>query len=245
MLKFCCFRGPATFASEESAAYNELYKNTPQPEEVKQKYTEEIKTILASHVHRETKNRWVSSTAHQGCINIFEFSIHWHSWFCLNPDGYMPIVIAIKSELSQNMIQMSYVYDFYLTGHAMYMILILQDMLCIRFSSYRTCYVYDEFMKKHKSVLDPGHPERPERISRIYEMLGEYGLLAKCVKLPSRKATHKELSSVHRSVIQDFGTWLHNYALTPKCSTPWNTRRLWFTRIGRNPTLTPYHLSWN
>lgn len=58
--------------------------------------------------------------------------------------------------------------------------------------------MYDEFMMKHKSVLDPTHPERPERISRIHSKLQEYGLLDKCQKLASRKATSQELCLVHR-----------------------------------------------
>ena len=55
-------------------------------------------------------------------------------------------------------------------------------------------------MLKHKCVVDPTHPEKPERISRIHSMLEEYGLLSKCVKLPSRKATKADLSTVHKLV---------------------------------------------
>ena len=81
---------------------------------------------------------------------------------------------------------------------------IFQYCIYSRFSvlfSIRTSYVYDEYMKKHRNILDPSHPERPERISRIHEMLDDYGLLERCIKLPSRKATHKELALVHRYVI--------------------------------------------
>lgn len=55
-------------------------------------------------------------------------------------------------------------------------------------------------MMKHRSVLDPTHPERPERISRIHDMMADYGLLDRCLKLKSRKATNQELCTVHRCV---------------------------------------------
>ncbi|XP_067934488.1 histone deacetylase 6-like [Watersipora subatra] len=109
-------RGPAPFVTG-SPAYHELNKETPQPEDVKEKFSEQIRKIVAEHPTRTT-------TA-------------------------------------------------------------------------RSSYVYDEGMLKHKCAMDPTHPEKPERIARIHQMLEDYGLLSKCIKLKSRKATKAELSSVH------------------------------------------------
>jgi len=57
--------------------------------------------------------------------------------------------------------------------------------------------VYDDHMMEHKNVLEPSHPEKPERISWIRDMLEEYGLLKRCIKLASRRATREELNLVH------------------------------------------------
>ena len=44
-----------------------------------------------------------------------------------------------------------------------------------------------------------GHPERPSRITSIYELLNEYGLVDRCHSLQAREATRKELSMLHDS----------------------------------------------
>ncbi|XP_033099763.1 histone deacetylase 6-like [Anneissia japonica] len=60
---------------------------------------------------------------------------------------------------------------------------------------HRTCLVYDEKMKLHKSAFC--HPECPERISRIFEKHHELGLVDRCRRLPSRYAIHKEIELCH------------------------------------------------
>jgi acetoin utilization deacetylase AcuC-like enzyme len=57
-----------------------------------------------------------------------------------------------------------------------------------------TGIIYDELMCRHETS---GHPERPERIETIYEQIKNSGLLIKCVEIPIREATRKELESVH------------------------------------------------
>ena len=74
---FLCYRGPAPFVLD-SPAYYELFKETPQPEEEKQKYTEKIKEIVASHVLRTTEKRYnhclVSSKLFKPGVNPYSFS---------------------------------------------------------------------------------------------------------------------------------------------------------------------------
>ncbi|XP_064631890.1 histone deacetylase 6-like isoform X3 [Lineus longissimus] len=62
----------------------------------------------------------------------------------------------------------------------------------------RTCLVYDEAMRKHRNAVYNGHPERPDRISRIFDKHEEYKLLDRVVQLKSRSATTEELELVHR-----------------------------------------------
>ena len=70
----------------------------------------------------------------------------------------------------------------------------------------RTGLVYDPVMMNHRDPSDTesnSHPERPERISRIYERLQESGLAQRCVAVQSRKATKEELETVHSSAHVD------------------------------------------
>uniref|UniRef100_A0A915KFC4 Histone deacetylase domain-containing protein n=1 Tax=Romanomermis culicivorax TaxID=13658 RepID=A0A915KFC4_ROMCU len=60
-----------------------------------------------------------------------------------------------------------------------------------------TCYVYDSFMARHRSLTDPNHPEKADRLSAIFKQLLKDGLLKSCVKLKSRFATRRELCSIH------------------------------------------------
>lgn len=61
-------------------------------------------------------------------------------------------------------------------------------------SASRTGLVFDEKMMQHH---EPGHPECPERISRIYEQLNKDGLAQRCLRLPARDATEAEILTVH------------------------------------------------
>lgn len=45
---------------------------------------------------------------------------------------------------------------------------------------YKVCIVYDEKMQKHCNISDNTHPEKPTRISSIYNNHEKYGLLERC-----------------------------------------------------------------
>ncbi|KAJ8047813.1 Histone deacetylase 6 [Holothuria leucospilota] len=83
---------------------------------------------------------------------------------------------------------------------------------------HRTCLVYDDRMKRHRLGFGPffyeltkktsqptriwmeenlNHPERPERIARIYRKHEEYGLVDRCLRVEARHATVEELSLCH------------------------------------------------
>ncbi|XP_045164142.2 histone deacetylase 6-like isoform X1 [Mercenaria mercenaria] len=62
---------------------------------------------------------------------------------------------------------------------------------------HRTCLVYDKGMKAHRAIGNPGHPEKPERISRIYDKHRDWGLLERCLQLKCRLAEPEELELVH------------------------------------------------
>ena len=60
----------------------------------------------------------------------------------------------------------------------------------------RTGIVQDAIFMEH--VMDPGHPESPERLKVIYEMLEDEekkGL--RLFKVPPRPATREELETTH------------------------------------------------
>ncbi|XP_030049781.1 protein deacetylase HDAC6 isoform X3 [Microcaecilia unicolor] len=61
----------------------------------------------------------------------------------------------------------------------------------------RTGLVYDERMKDHYNMWDSCHPEVPQRISRIYQLHMDLGLVSRCCRLPSRCATIDELQMCH------------------------------------------------
>merc|ERR1712135_98959 len=52
-------------------------------------------------------------------------------------------------------------------------------------------------MKRHKNVNEPGHPEKPDRISCIYSELARLGILKRCHHVDSRLATETELCLCH------------------------------------------------
>ncbi|XP_018917401.2 histone deacetylase 6 isoform X2 [Bemisia tabaci] len=60
------------------------------------------------------------------------------------------------------------------------------------------CFVYDEIMLRHQNPYDGNHPEKPARLSSIFEKHSEYGLLERLHILKSRVATKEELLLVHK-----------------------------------------------
>lgn len=60
-----------------------------------------------------------------------------------------------------------------------------------------TGVVYDERMKAHKNEASD-HPERPERISAIWEQLQNDGVAECCKSIEAREATEEEILYVHR-----------------------------------------------
>lgn len=61
----------------------------------------------------------------------------------------------------------------------------------------KTCLAYEERCMLHKCSEIGGHPERPERIKRIFDKLTEEGLVDRCVRVKSRPATLEEVLLVH------------------------------------------------
>ncbi|CAG5117385.1 unnamed protein product, partial [Candidula unifasciata] len=64
-------------------------------------------------------------------------------------------------------------------------------------AEHRCCYVFDAEMRSHKNLHDKSHPERPERISKIYATMAEWKLLQKCLTVASRLARKSELLWIH------------------------------------------------
>ena len=62
----------------------------------------------------------------------------------------------------------------------------------------RTGLVYDPQMQEHVNEVDPSHPERPERVGKMWQALTEGGLVGRCRRVLSREAGHEELKLVHR-----------------------------------------------
>jgi hypothetical protein len=58
-----------------------------------------------------------------------------------------------------------------------------------------TGLAYDPRMMAHVSPKE--HPESPARISSIFALLCERGLVERCVRVPSRRAAPAELAAVH------------------------------------------------
>ncbi|XP_046578359.1 LOW QUALITY PROTEIN: histone deacetylase 6-like [Haliotis rubra] len=70
----------------------------------------------------------------------------------------------------------------------------------LTFAPHRTCIVFDADMRAHKNMSFKGHPERPDRISRIYNQHIEWGLYSRCLPVESRLATEEELGTIHSEV---------------------------------------------
>lgn len=73
--------------------------------------------------------------------------------------------------------------------------LILKTDLSV--SKLRTCLIFDPKMTQHVNKREKNHPEKADRVLRIYEKLQNTGLLSKCLLLESREAQESELSLVH------------------------------------------------
>ncbi|XP_071547214.1 uncharacterized protein HDAC6 isoform X2 [Panulirus ornatus] len=61
----------------------------------------------------------------------------------------------------------------------------------------KLCLVYDEEMSEHRNLCESEHPERPERVERIWEYLKKNKILERATVLQSRKATRAEVGLVH------------------------------------------------
>ncbi|PKI85773.1 Hda1p [Malassezia vespertilionis] len=61
-----------------------------------------------------------------------------------------------------------------------------------------TGIVYDTRMMLHRVPVGD-HPERPERIAKIFDLLEQHGLVARMVRVPAREALRSEVELVHES----------------------------------------------
>ncbi|WFC97672.1 histone deacetylase [Malassezia yamatoensis] len=67
-----------------------------------------------------------------------------------------------------------------------------------------TGLVYDARMMLHASpALGDTHPERPERIERIYSLLERKGCVARMIRIPAREALRREVALVHEPSLWD------------------------------------------
>ncbi|XP_049341604.1 histone deacetylase 6 isoform X1 [Astyanax mexicanus] len=60
-----------------------------------------------------------------------------------------------------------------------------------------TGLVYDQRMMEHHNMWDSDHPERPQRIFRIFSRHEELGFVDRCQRIPARLATEEELALCH------------------------------------------------
>lgn len=63
--------------------------------------------------------------------------------------------------------------------------------------------LYDRRMARHRDLEDSEHPEQPMRIVRIFQRLEEEGLVARCVRIPCRKAVREVLELKHTTAHVD------------------------------------------
>lgn len=68
----------------------------------------------------------------------------------------------------------------------------------------RTAIIYDPLMLRHRNEYEPTHIEKPERLSVTWDRLKSYGLIERCLRLESRRATKNELMMVHDEKYIDF-----------------------------------------
>ncbi|EPQ57394.1 histone deacetylase complex protein [Gloeophyllum trabeum ATCC 11539] len=81
---------------------------------------------------------------------------------------------------------------------------------------YTVGYVYDPVMMSHwRPGLD--HPEQPERISRIYQIIKDNKLLNKMKRIPIRRVRHEEVllvhSAVHLAKVLEISSFTEEYIL--------------------------------
>ncbi|KAL3852489.1 hypothetical protein ACJMK2_016120 [Sinanodonta woodiana] len=71
-------------------------------------------------------------------------------------------------------------------------------------SLYRTCLASDDEMRCHNNTSMFRHPEKPDRITRIFKKHEAFGFLERCLRVESRQADRIELEYVHSSSHVDF-----------------------------------------
>jgi hypothetical protein len=76
--------------------------------------------------------------------------------------------------------------------------------------SKRTCICSDEKMMMHANIIEPNHPERPDRIKRILETLKQRQLYQRCGILNSRSANDDEIMLCHEKDYIDKLKTLHS-----------------------------------
>jgi acetoin utilization deacetylase AcuC-like enzyme len=65
-----------------------------------------------------------------------------------------------------------------------------------------TGFVYDDIFLEHEVM--PGHPERPERLTAILEMLDETGLVGELRRIAPRAAAVEDITRIHEPHYVDF-----------------------------------------
>ena len=78
-----------------------------------------------------------------------------------------------------------------------------------------TGLIYDEFMAKHANPWDSEHIECPDRLLKSFDRCQELGLIEKCLRIPSRKATIEEILLCHNQAYVD-----QVLSVTSNCNTP-------------------------
>ncbi|XP_077995868.1 protein deacetylase HDAC6-like [Glandiceps talaboti] len=73
---------------------------------------------------------------------------------------------------------------------------VLADMK-VHTQPHRTALVYDERMRKHRNQFNKSHPERPDRITRIFEQHKDWHLVERCLRVEARMATDDEILQLH------------------------------------------------
>ncbi|KAL3852467.1 hypothetical protein ACJMK2_016100 [Sinanodonta woodiana] len=68
----------------------------------------------------------------------------------------------------------------------------------------RTCLASDDEMRCHNNTSMFRHPEKPDRITRIFKKHEAFGFLERCLRVESRQADRIELEYVHSSSHVDF-----------------------------------------
>ncbi|XP_069991653.1 uncharacterized protein HDAC6 isoform X4 [Penaeus vannamei] len=81
---------------------------------------------------------------------------------------------------------------------------------CVTTPTHTLCLAYDEGMMEHFSYDDETHPERPERISCIFQRLQEFGIVGRCHHVKARLASAAELETVHSPKHIKFMSSLHS-----------------------------------